>query len=172
MRSFLAIEPDSLEPIAPLVSYLGGFPFLRVPKGENIHMTLIFFEDITEKKAVQVCEALSTMRFQGFSCDFDRLTCFPSGKKCRVVVLECTSPEAHEIYRKITGNVVKDPSDRNFRAHLTVARTKAPIPPESYNAMMEYRFQSRIRFNRLTLFRSNLTSKGPVYDRICSYQLM
>ncbi|MCL4329748.1 MAG: RNA 2',3'-cyclic phosphodiesterase [Candidatus Thermoplasmatota archaeon] len=172
MRAFLAIEPDSLEPIAPLVSYLEGFPFLRVPRKENIHMTLIFFEDLPEKKASQICEGLSPLKFQAFSCDFDRLACFPTGKKCRVVVVECASPEPHEIYRQITGKIVKDTSHHGLRAHMTVARNRAPIPPESYSALMEHRFESRILFNRLTLFRSNLTSMGPVYERICSFQLM
>ena len=56
-----------------------------------MHLTMKFYEDITEDYSRKICNYIKEMKYNGFEARFKGVDCFPGRGKCRVFILTSDS---------------------------------------------------------------------------------
>jgi 2'-5' RNA ligase len=181
-RTFVAVFPPP-EIVESLTAFI---PRLRdaIPEGvkwverENLHMTLRFFGDLTDKKvrqAIETTEAFAAARapIEGVLAG---LGAFPSLHRPRVFwigmrqggeALETLAQDLDMAYRKSGFGR----ADKPFRAHLTVGRVRQGWNVDGGRiAGLNYESQTFI-LGGISVVKSQLTPKGPVYSSLAETPL-
>jgi 2'-5' RNA ligase len=181
-RTFVAVFP----PPAIVESLTALLPELRgaVPEGvkwierENLHLTLRFFGDLTDKKVRQVIEV--TEAFGASIAPVDGLLgglgAFPSLSRPRVFwvalreggqLLEALARDLDMAYRKSGFGR----ADKPFRAHLTVGRVRDGYRIEG-DRIAGLKYESpAFTLDKISVMKSQLTPKGPVYSSLAEISL-
>lgn len=184
IRLFVAIElPQFLrEALAQLQAEIRktGFP-AKFTAAENIHMTIKFLGDtpasLVEDIGGKLADAVDG--FPPITLWAAGLSVFPSVKRPRVLWTG-TGGETDRLAR-LQKQVEENLSaigfakeERPFTAHLTLARFKGSIEPETIiSTMARYGNFASGSFSaaEICLFESRLTPKGPVYNRLQVHRL-
>ncbi len=178
IRSFIAIEiPKKVrEEIGKIISeYEDKIPCRWVDK-KNLHITLIFLGEVTEKFLQDVKKELAraVMGEKGFQIRLGGFGAFPSPKNPRVLWIGIPEggKEIERLQERILENLVKigfKPEERRFHPHLTLGRAKGVIKDID---LFEKKYESEaIMINSIVLFKSTLTPEGPIYEKIEEYPL-
>ena len=178
MRLFIAWPlPDQVrEQLGQLISLCKGKgASVKWVAAENIHLTARFLGDTEETLIPQINRV--TDEVAGLSAavntEINRLGGFPNLKRPRVIWAglgaDCETLAA--IARQVELRVRKlryKPEKKSFKAHLTLGRVRRPQGLDALTDFLnEYRFVSiPVLFDRLCLFSSTLTPKGPIYKRL------
>ncbi|MCL4314988.1 MAG: RNA 2',3'-cyclic phosphodiesterase [Candidatus Thermoplasmatota archaeon] len=166
MRCFLGI-PVEAEQVSTILEQLSRFPELRVVSPENVHMTMIFFGEIGDAESEKVAYRLKEFYYENpVIMHLAGPSCFPEPNKCRIIAMDDLNSDTLMLYRSVLQNISEDPEKRVFRAHVTLARTRAQFKGKLTN--YEVKFHAR----RLVLYRSILRPEGPEYDEIAEAQLI
>jgi RNA 2',3'-cyclic 3'-phosphodiesterase len=144
---------------------------IRAIPPQNIHITLKFLGNI-KKDEVDVISKnieLSLKGFKSFRFDLSRmLDGFPKTAAARILfgTIEKGSEEMENLFTKIKDGISKmgmDREEKKFIPHFTLARMKFPI---NFTEMLENikveEFKD-ISCNKIILFESILSRKGPEY---------
>ena len=171
MRTFVAVEvcdKNALDSIAKLQSDL-QIKASPVSK-QNMHFTLLFLGEITEKMAEDVKKVLSTIVFQPIQLNFTHLGAFPNPRFPRVIwvgVNEIASTQLIELAAQVEQKLLPlgFRPDKPFKPHLTIFRVKNRENDVS-DKIVKY---SKINLGKdiiseLKLKQSVLTSNGPIYS--------
>lgn len=180
LRLFVALEvPQGI--LDPLVAWreavLGGVPALRLLSHESLHVTLVFLGYQAESDVERIAEICFTERPAPFELRAEGLVGVPP-RRPRLYALSLedrggaltawqgTLSQALAVAR------LYEPEKRPFWSHVTLARAKrdkpAPrIEPPSLPGELQHPFVA----DRATLYRSTLTPRGAVYDRLASVTL-
>ena len=153
------------------------FP-LRWVSPENVHLTLKFLGDIPHDTVPALSAAMETAGRDGvpLSLAAKGIGVFPTVKKARVVWAGLKG-ETDALIRfqavldKALAETGVPPETRPFRAHLTLARSKGRVEPESLtSAMAELAGVETDPFtaDELVLFRSKLSPRGATYSRLAA----
>ncbi len=178
MRLFIAL------PLGPQAeAYLGEVAGLLKQKGgavkwvdaRNIHLTVRFLGDTEEAHVHALKELLDTVagRYSPVEATIDRLGAFPNLRRPRVFwvglrdgldVLENLATEVEQGVRRLGF----DPEQKRFKPHLTLGRVRKNQGLDSLTAFIgSFEFvETPLRLDRLVLFKSTLTPRGPIYDRL------
>ncbi len=173
MRLFLAF-PASKE----LKEQINNFYKNKKPfkaswvKVENLHITLKFLGEVEEKKAKNLIEnfekILSPLKYK--ELPFEGASSFPQEKKPRVLFLKFKEDlELLNYQREIEEIFKKDgfeKEEREFKAHLTLARFKFPPNMEDFNKHIEELSKANFKpflISEIVLFQSILKPEGPTY---------
>lgn len=153
------------------------FPLRWLPP-ENVHLTLKFLGDIPRDVVPALSAAMETAGRDGvpLSLAAKGIGVFPTVKKARVVWAGLKGEtEALIRFQAILDKALAEtgvpPETRPFRAHLTLARTKGRVEPESLtSAMAELAGIETDPFiaDELVLFRSKLSPRGATYSRLAA----
>lgn len=166
MRAFLAV-PLSGAAIDQVRRSLSGIPCLRVTPAENIHMTLVFFEDLKDHQMEDIVGKMKHFSVgHPVRMQLHGPECFPSDGQCRVIVLKDMFPQTSELYVRVTTEIARNPEHRRFQPHVTVARTTGKCSMNLKPVTVETEAAT------LVLFRSDLRPAGPVYSKLYEIQLM
>ncbi len=166
MRAFLAV-PLSGAAVDQVRRNLSGIPCLRVTPAENIHMTLVFFEDLKDHQMEDIIGKMKHFSVgHSVRMQLHGPECFPSDGQCRVIVLKDMFPQTSELYVRVTTEIARNPEHRSFQPHVTVARTTGKCSMNLKPVTMETEAAT------LVLFRSDLRPAGPVYSKLYEIQLM
>lgn len=171
MRTFVAVEvcdKNALDSIARLQSDL-QIKASPVSK-QNMHFTLLFLGEITEKMVENVKKALSTIVFQPIQLNFTQLGAFPNPRFPRVIwvgVDETASAQLIELATQVEQKLLPlgFKPDKPFKPHLTIFRVKNRENDVS-GKIAKY---SKINLGKdiiseLKFKQSVLTSNGPIYS--------
>ena len=180
IRAFLAIRLDDI-----LIKELGDFveqiqpkyPQFRFLPPDNWHLTLHFFGSISTHEIDLLLKALPeiTANIQPFSILLKGLGSFPGGRKSRILWIG-----AGEIDRLVQ---LKEQLDRTllkikfsaemrpFHPHITIARSKIPVICQISNEEKNIQFEQKSRVEKITLFQSDLSSRGPRYTPLHDFYL-
>lgn len=174
IRSFIAIElPEKIqEYLADIIEQLKKADFdARWVKPANIHLTLKFLGNVAEKQLEDIKEVLENLaaKQETFDIRLKNLGAFPRTDYPRVI---WTGVDDHE--KKLTKLAADievalidlgfEPEDRDFYPHLTLARIKSNRNCYKLKKMIERILPSgSFTADRLTLFQSILSPKGPTY---------
>jgi len=192
MRTFIAIEldkeiKDKISSMQDMLKQTNAD--VKWVKPENIHLTLKFLGEIDEKKAEKIKNILAelTKDKQIFEIMINELGAFPKLEFPRVIWIGIKqgAERALNIASELADKLVSigfAKEKRKFSAHITIGRVRSnKNRPELIEAVTKFNAGKSKEFTPLekdfltgftqsvkglTLFKSTLTSKGPVYDAL------
>jgi 2'-5' RNA ligase len=140
---------------------------------ENMHLTLRFFGGLTDEQigaATQCMSELAQLQ-HAFKARLGVVGAFPSPSRARViwVGVEEGKEQLVHIATALDERFVKaglGQADKPFSPHLTIGRVRIPGKnPELEEAIHALTFsRGEFMINSLTLMKSELTPRGPVYS--------
>lgn len=183
VRSFIAIDlPDSLfgqlEQVSEnLQGLLEGMPirWIAVP---NIHLTLKFLGDVSEKNIPMIKEILKTeaASHKHFEVSVGGFGVFPNFTRPRVIWVGVEAPdELENLQRRIdveTARLGYVPDRRKYNPHLTLGRVSRNANPKEVRSIstvlrkQRVGFLGAVRISEVNLFRSDLGPRGAVYTKM------
>jgi len=186
LRAFLAIEPPETvrQAMASLQSRLkyslsGAISWVRP---EGIHLTLKFFGNIAQTDIVRISAAVGPVaaRFAPLNLEVRRLGLFPDSRRPRVLWLglEGDLSALKALQKDCDGELTHygfSREDREFRAHLTLARIKSTKGLSGLDRLLtkgETYEAGRFQASGMTLFRSQLTPQGAIYSELGAYPFL
>jgi 2'-5' RNA ligase len=188
IRSFIAVDiPDSLsgalgKTSTQLQESLSGLPIRWVPV-ENIHLSLKFLGDVSEKNIPVINEIVQAeaATHTTFEISVGGFGVFPNVIRPRVIWVGVEAPdELINLQRRIdveTARLGYAPDQRDFSPHLTFGRVSRNASPKQVRKVSEILrnyhlgFLGAARITEVSLFRSDLGPDGAVYSKMYSAEL-
>jgi 2'-5' RNA ligase len=137
---------------------------------QNLHFTLQFLGEISEKIAEKIIQSLKTIEFSSFDVNLEGIGAFPKPKFPRVIWVGTDEIGGNMLIR-LSKKVEKvlEPlgffSDKPFKPHITVFRIKKKIGDISgeleNHKMVNFGVQ---KVSNIKLKKSVLTANGPIYS--------
>jgi 2'-5' RNA ligase len=123
MRAFTAVDIEDREILLKLkeISDELDYGFNQV-KPEKMHITLQFFQEITDKETDKVIEAMKNTDLNPFILTIKGAGVFPSKDHIRVVWAGIQSEEIFELKKQVSDHSVESDNDHEFLPHITLAR--------------------------------------------------
>lgn len=183
MRTFIAIElpKDIKDRLAGLQEQLkASGADVKWVGPNNIHLTLKFLGEIDEAKLNQVIKILqdSALEKNNFKISITSLGAFPKINFPRViwVGIDKGDSEAKAIARDLEERILRigiPKETRDFSSHITIGRIRSTQNRQNLIGELEklasdFGQKNIFEFSvtRITLFKSTLTPKGPIYEAI------
>ena len=188
MRAFVALElpPEAVGQIERIMGILKG-PVsaaaasktkIRWVRPSQAHLTLRFFGEVTSNQAENIIDNLGQDLLPSNSAlqlRFGRGGAFPSPARARVlwVALDGSTKrllEIAEVAEAVAQRAGLEPSNRQFRAHVTLARIQPPM--NASGPLASLRGNRDVWPGRVvSVIRSDLRRKGPEYTRLAQFDL-
>lgn len=180
MRTFIAIElpqeiKDFLNTIQAKLKKTGADVKWVEPK--NIHLTLKFLGEIDDKKLERILAIIedTAESKNSFSMRISAVGAFPKINSPRVIWLNIDEgkTETEEIARDLEEKIAQlgiPKEDRPFSCHITIGRTRSTLNREKLvqelKNLVDIGKGGNLAFTvtKITLFKSTLTPKGPIYE--------
>ena len=182
MRSFIAINlpKETKEFLSRLQEKLKSAQAdVKWVKPTNIHLTLKFLGEIDEELAGKIKDIIAEVckGKKGSEIILSYLGAFPDINQPRVVWIGISQGEqkieniASELDQKI--NQLGIPKEkRSFRSHITLGRVRSGYNRQNLSRRLQEVKDSnqqeinKFELNTVSLFKSTLTAKGPIYEEI------
>ncbi len=178
MREFIALELnkeaiEELERVKKLIED-AGLVEARFVARENMHLTLRFLGDITEKEEGMVRAALGSVNMKKFEAKLGNIGVFGKGRDVRVIWAALTGEEIFNLWDKIRfaiADLFKE--EEKFESHVTIARVKNIEDKKKLFEFLNKADVKKIEFDisDFVLKRSTLTDRGPVYWDVERFRL-
>jgi len=183
MRLFLAIDfPDELKArIARNIEILKGY----VPKGikwvnkKNLHVTFKFLGDVNERILEDIYEAVAkvTDTHASFEISFKQAEIIPNSERPRLIWYDMKdeTDSAAKLFKDVDLALYDlgfSKEKRPLALHTTIGRIKfvRNIDWEKISSNL-MPVEDIVQCNELTLFKSHLTSSGPIYSILKTFNL-
>lgn len=182
-RSFIAVELDDeirerLVRVQERLENTGGD--LKMVEPENIHLTLRFLGDVSRSKLRAVEDVLNDISYPDpFEIQVSSLGVFPNPSYIRVVWagVDDGSEELKSIRSEIDqglSGIGISSDDKDFTPHYTIARVKSGKAKEKIRSLVENnsdRKWGEYVADEIDLMKSELTSEGPIYSTLETFEL-
>ena len=179
MRTFLAFEVEERvkEKVLTMTAHFRSIDrTVRWVKPENTHVTIHFFGEVDGKDVPEI-ESIIRDAAQGISpidVEVRGISAFPSLERARVIWYGIYNHEQLQtVYNGVRDGLkgkklVEKLEIRPYTPHLTAGRVKGRMNPR---LVEEIRLHERETFGTLTvsaliLFKSTLTGRGPLYEKL------
>ena len=181
MRAFLGIPiPEELKPrIEQIQDGLDDFDIKLVEK-ENLHFNLKFFQELENEKIDRLKRDIEKIaaQFESFEININGIGAFPNRNYVKVVWLGVKDGfQTLKSLGEMIGNSLVNTGFENegeFTPHLTLGRVKsARNKTELLVLLRKYEKieVGKMTVDKLILFQSKLSPKGPVYEEVFSVKL-
>ncbi|MFA5059898.1 MAG: RNA 2',3'-cyclic phosphodiesterase [Candidatus Omnitrophota bacterium] len=178
VRSFIAVEisKESQELIRQCQEYLkGANADIKWVDPNNSHLTLKFLGEISENQINEVKKALSRVsrHFSVFPFELSELGGFPSLEKPRTIWIggKKGQDKTRQLSEAIKNELIEagfpKGEHQEFNAHITLGRLRSSHHcSDLIKALNEYSIDFPItqEIDKIILFKSTLTAKGPIYE--------
>jgi len=139
---------------------------------ENIHLTLKFLGEVADEKINEIKRRLSNVKFKKFDVEVSGIGVFPSENYIRVIWVGLRdSTSMFDLAKEINKQLPEFKNDYPFKAHITIGRVKTIKDREEL--VKELRkikiVPQRFSVKEFKLYKSTLTSKGPVYLELAKF---
>jgi 2'-5' RNA ligase len=150
-------------------------PEVKWVPANNIHLTVKFLGDTEEKLVPKIQSAIDevTSTYQPFETAIDRVGGFPNLNRPRVIWIGGSQPieEAARMAQEIDRRMHElrfEKEKRPFKAHLTLGRVREGRSVAALATYLEsFKLQPiPLKLDRLVLFKSTLTPRGSIYERL------
>lgn len=170
-RLFVAIDIPFKDQLQDLKT---DIPTARWVQPQQMHLTLRFIgADVPDKQVEPIKSALMSVTFAPFELTVAGVGRFPAGQKKPPRVLWVgTQPqpallELHKIVETALAGVGFPPEDNPFKAHITLARLKAPSSEFDQFLVDHADFHAgTFTVHQFILFSSLLTPQGSRYSHL------
>ncbi|MBE0523287.1 MAG: RNA 2',3'-cyclic phosphodiesterase [Methanosarcinales archaeon] len=174
IRTFIAVElPHSMKELIESIQQEMDLKGLKLVKPELVHLTLKFLGDITESQVEPISTALSEIHCTPFNSRIAGVGVFPNPSYIKVVWLGAHGE--FDLLHSEVERVLKEfrfKKDKGkFTAHATLARVKyLDESSKSQIAHILAKLQDvdlgELQVKTITLKKSTLTPKGPIYETL------
>lgn len=187
MRVFIAIElPDKIkDSLGNLQEQLKKAEAdVKWVKPENIHLTLKFLGEVDDEKLKRISGAIEEAACENHSYKIriHSLGAFPKIDYLRVlwVGVEEGDAETRKIAKTLEEKIMKigiPKEERPFSSHITIGRIRSTLNRErlveELKNLQENFGKENLEFcvSKITLFKSTLTPKGPIYEGLKNVSL-
>ncbi|MCL5666586.1 MAG: RNA 2',3'-cyclic phosphodiesterase [Patescibacteria group bacterium] len=178
MRVFVAI-PISKELQGGILEWVTNFQFPisnfqpRWLQGKNLHVTLVPPWQTREWKAES--EKLRAVKGAPFKIRFNQISLGPNPREPRLIWAGGPTPQELPILKSnIEKALGKQPEDRKFRMHITLARMRTADKSADYNPLSNQLPQTvgwEEEVKSFVLMESHLSPKGADYEVLEEYGL-
>lgn len=185
LRTFVAVEIS--KPIraraTELISALSGtIADVKWVETHNLHLTLKFLGEVHEREIAEVCEAVArgAARVKPFELEVRGAGAFPTAARPRTVWLGAgvgAEPMVvlHDRVEAALAKLGYREEHRRFQTHLTIGRVRGtgPCIAELGQLVLQHAdfVAGTMTVQKVTVFSSELTSEGPIYEVVGSAQL-
>jgi 2'-5' RNA ligase len=185
LRSFIAVElsPNVRARAAQLIKALSAAEAkISWVQPDNLHLTLVFLGDVQLEEVPQICQAMNraVAELPPFDLEVRGCGAFPDSARPRTVWLGVGrgSEETialHASLEAALADVGYRPEGRRYRPHLTLGRVRQA--PRNSGALIRLLEEHQnyvadvMSVSDITLFSSELTKDGPVYDPLGTAEL-
>lgn len=147
---------------------------IKLVEKENLHITLSFFGEVSEKDAKKLHAALSAVEFPPLEISMRGIGAFPNLKFPNVLFASADCAELSALASSISSVVEKSKvpvqkEEKEFHAHVTLARIKGIADlfsfAQKYSAFDFGSFTAK----KFVLKKSVLSGFGPKYEAIAKY---
>jgi len=170
MRTFVAAEINNTEVLNSIQKVQSDLDLRAKPVAlNNMHFTMLFLGEISEKISFKVQDALNSIQFEEFDVKFQGIGAFPNTRSPRVVWIGTDEQGGRQLCE--LASTVKDTlsplgfhSDKPFRSHVTIFRIKNKIGniSDKLESLSSTEFGVQ-KISEIKLKKSVLTSTGPNY---------
>lgn len=173
MRLFIAIElpEDIITELERIQKKLDAPISGQAISGQH-HLTLKFLGEIVSPEKVE--ELLKPIRFKPFELSLSKIGVFPNEDYIKIVWIGITPIEQIiELQKQIEDSLksLKIRSDHKFHPHITLSRVKSIKDKEQFKKLIKITpRQLKFKVTSFKLIKSELTSRGPVYMELASFQ--
>ena len=186
IRAFIAVDipEDVRASVAEAQGCLKRGHFgvkLSWTKAENWHLTLQFLGDVDESAIPAISSALegSVKQHASFELKISGAGAFPNETRPRVLWVGCDDAEGKlQALAVSVQRAMKEfgfePEQREFAAHLTLARMRVPRPDDALTrALDSIKNESfgTMRVDAVHLFESQLHPQGSIYRKLSTHAL-
>ena len=180
MRLFIGIEiPSELkEEIFKIQKDLKKLNIKLVEK-ENFHICLKFLGEVNESLVQEIYSVLEniTLSKNAFEVSLKGVGVFPNISNPRVVWVGVESDEILNLAEEIDFNLSKlgfEKEKRKFVPHLTLGRLRDKKGKQIIKEFLDKYKNLKMKFyvDKITLFKSKLSPKGPTYKKIKEFHLV
>ncbi len=181
MRTFISVElPENVKRNIYRLSEKiknSGLVSGRFVDKDNLHLTLRFLGELNEEEVEEVKKLFSDLMLPSFDAYTGKIGFFPSNEFIKIMWIDFVSDDIMRL-RGIVENKLQEigiPKEkREFSAHITFARIKGVNDRDSFfelvkNLEME---KMKIPVKKISLIKSDLTSKGPIYSILGEFELI
>lgn len=176
-RLFIAI--DLTEEIkAQLAELCSGLPGAHWVPSEQLHLTLRFIGDTDDRLLAHLKDELTAIRLPPFTLSLQRIGCFPSPQRPRVVWTgiqgEATLFQLATAVERVVTAAGLPAEQRPFTPHITLGRLKETKPAEFAVFQTQHAALHSPPFtvNEFHLYSSLLTRNGAIHRREQTYLLV
>ena len=170
MRTFVAAEINSTEVLNSIQKVQSDLDLRAKPVAlNNMHFTMLFLGEISEKISFKVQDALNSIQFEEFDVKFQGVGAFPNTRSPRIVWIGTDEQGGRQLCE--LASTVEDTlsplgfhSDKPFRSHVTIFRIKNKIGniSDKLESLSSTEFGVQ-KISEIKLKKSVLTSTGPNY---------
>ncbi len=176
MRLFIAIKVPQFQKLNEIYNEikLSGAD-VKLVEPNNIHITLIFLGEVPDNKVDLVKEALSSLQFNKFKVVMKGMGTFPSITKPRVIWVGISEgfPQLRDIrsflLKELRSRGIRPEDEKEFVPHITLGRVKGPSNLFNLSNIINQHYDDYFGdfiVDKVILYKSTLTPKGPIYDEI------
>ncbi len=141
---------------------------------ENLHITLSFLGDVERSKIPAIKEAcqLAAAGLHPFKLQPKGTGVFPSPLRPRVFWAGLSGEVSllrglHERLKEQLNGLGFSPDDKEFKAHITIARARGAVSKKTIASFLEFQFEAlSFEVERISIFSSTLRLQGPIYKEL------
>lgn len=188
MRTFVAIDfsAEIREKIGEIINYFKTQTpdyALKWVEPQNLHMTIKFLGEVSEGhlQAIKDVLADNLKGKSAFEIEVTGMGMYPSTQKPRVIWLgiEGSEPlkDIHKSLDLALQKVSIPPDKRGLSPHLTIGRVRKNVETlivqDIGKTLSQFKIDSlgKYTIDKIVLYKSTLTPKGPIYDPLLSIPL-
>jgi 2'-5' RNA ligase len=170
-RLFVAIDLPEVtkELLTDLDPHMRG---IRWVDSDQMHLTLGFFDDVSEDVFSKLRERLGTIDFRAFFLPVNGVGTFPSKGPPKIIWIGVGSGHPHlfQIHKRVQEAALAaglEPELRPFHPHITLARCR-DVSPQIIRKFLKLNVHvdlGMIRVDSFHLYSSKLTPAGPIHTR-------
>jgi 2'-5' RNA ligase len=176
LRTFIAVElPEKFVPEIERIESMLNTPGIKLVEPAQVHITLKFLGDIPEDNVEPIASALSHVNCKPFEARIKGVGVFPKPAYIKVIWLgaEGNFEALHGEVERVLAPFNFEKDDR-FSAHATLARVKALKEKATLLEKikkLEDIDLGTMNVESITLKKSTLTPKGPIYETLREIKL-
>jgi len=145
---------------------------LRTVAEENLHINLKFLGEVDDNKIVEVKGALDSAHgFGSFEVELRGIGAFPNASFIRVVWIGVKSDKVVALTKLIDGELTRVGFNKetSYTPHVTLARVARKT--EGVKSLLSEEEFGMQKVEEVHLMKSELSPKGPKYDKVYSVRL-
>jgi 2'-5' RNA ligase len=175
MRAFIGLDlTDQIKAkIKEVTAELEGLPIkAKWVNNKNLHITLKFLGNIPQEQLDIIKKIITDISCQSnsFELHLKDFGFFPNSRKPRIFFIRfCPEKRLEALVESLRKrlNQADFKEDKEFRPHITLARIKRLKNIKQLTEKInQLKVESKFKINKISLFKSTLTQKGPIYQEI------